>query len=248
MAQDQTSKSSPSHLELDFDNDAEFKEMGNAGKKGLLGRFNSRFNDKLQTSRGQERQRDVVAETAAMPEAKADDLAMRRARNVSGQRMIIPEGVIIEGSLTSGSDTDIGGRIDGNITVEGRLQLGPSALISGNVRAASCKIEGLVEGKVECSEDLELGQTGRLNADVLAGKRINIAGQVFGNVTTPGVLRLAATSKVEGDIRTRSILMEEGATLNGQCVMRAPAQQQPQQPNAQQGQPQATNQQNKKKK
>lgn len=236
MAQDQTSNPNPSHLELDFDHDADFEKMGNAGKKGLLGRFNSRFNDKLQTSRGQERQRDVVAETAAMPEAKADDLAMRRARNVSGQKMIIPEGVIIEGSLTSGSDTEIGGRIEGNITVEGRLHLGPSALISGNVRAASCKIEGLVEGKVECSEDLELGQSGRLNADVLAGKRINLAGQVYGNVTTPGVLRLAATSRVEGDIRTRSILMEEGAALNGQCVMRAPAQQQPPQTSPQQAQ------------
>lgn len=250
MAQDQSSKTDPGHLELDFDRDADFEKMNNAGRKGLLGRFNSRFNDKLQTSRGPDRQRDVVAETAAMPEAKADDLAMRRARTVSAQRMIIPEGVLIEGSLTSGSDTDIGGRIEGNITVEGRLQLGPSALISGNVRAVSCKVEGLVEGKVECSEDLELGPTGRLNADVVAGKRIFLAGQVYGNVTTPGVLRLATTSRVEGDVKTRSILMEEGAVLNGQCTMRAPAQQQPpQQQQQQQGQQQGQNsQENRKKK
>ena len=230
MAQEKTKDANPTHLELDFEADGDFEKMGHAGKKGLFGRFNSKFNDKLQNSRGQDRQRDVVAETASMPEAKADDLAMRRARNVNAQKMIIPEGVIIEGSLTSASDTEIGGRIEGNITVEGRLQLGPSALISGNIRAGSCKIEGLVEGKVECSEDLELGQSGRLNADILAGKRILLAGQVYGNVTTPGVLRLAATSRVEGDVRTRSILMEEGATMNGQCVMRAPAQQQAQNP------------------
>lgn len=230
MAHEKTNPTKPSHLELDFDHDGDLEKMGNAGKKGLFGRFSSKFDDKLQTSRGQDRQRDVVAETARMPEAKADDLAMRRAKNVTAQRMIIPEGVIIEGSLTSSSDTEIGGRIEGNITVDGYLQLGPSSLISGNIRAGSCKIEGLVEGKVECSEDLELGQTGRLNADVLAGKRILLAGQVYGNVTTPGVLRLAATSRVEGDVRTRSILMEEGATMNGQCVMRAPAQQQAQPP------------------
>jgi cytoskeletal protein CcmA (bactofilin family) len=230
MAEEKVTDVSASHLELDFENDADFEKMGQAGKKGLLGRFNSRFNDKLQTSRGQDRQRDVVVETASAPEIKADDLAMRRAKTVSGsaQRMIIPEGVIIEGSLTSSSDTDIGGRIEGNITIEGRLNLGPSALISGNIRAGSCKIEGLVEGKVECTEDLELGPTGRLNADILAGKRIYLAGEVYGNVTTPGILRLAATSKVEGDVRTRSIMVEEGATLNGQCTMRAPSQQQPQ--------------------
>ena len=230
MPEEKVTDVSASHLELDFENDADFEKMGQAGKKGLLGRFNSRFNDKLQTSRGQDRQRDVVVETASAPEIKADDLAMRRAKTVSGsaQRMIIPEGVIIEGSLTSSSDTDIGGRIEGNITIEGRLNLGPSALISGNIRAGSCKIEGLVEGKVECTEDLELGPTGRLNADILAGKRIYLAGEVYGNVTTPGILRLAATSQVEGDVRTRSIMVEEGATLNGQCTMRAPSQQQPQ--------------------
>jgi cytoskeletal protein CcmA (bactofilin family) len=225
MAQDDVKKAKDAPLELDFEADDEFENMEKAGKKGLLGRFNSRFNDKLQNSRGQDRHRDAVAETAGSPNANVDDLAMRRARTVSTQRMIIPEGVIIEGSLSSGSDTEIGGRIEGNITIEGRLLLGPSALISGNVRAGTCKIEGLVEGKVECSEDLELGPSGRLNADILAGKRILIAGQVYGNITTPGVLRLAASSKVNGDVRTRSLLMEEGAALNGQCVMRAPSQQ-----------------------
>ena len=226
MAQDEVNKAPDGPLELDFEGDEEFQKMEAAGKKGLFGRFNSRFNDKLQNSRGQDVRRDVVAETISSPGASADDLAMRRARTVSTQRMIIPEGVIIEGSLSSASDTEIAGRIEGNITIEGRLFLGPSALISGNVRAGACKVEGLVEGKVECSEELELGPTGRLNADILAGKRIHLAGQVYGNVTTPGVLRLAATSKVHGDIRARSLSMEEGATLNGQCAMRAPAQQQ----------------------
>lgn len=226
MAQDDIKKAENAHLELDFDADGDLDKLDKAGKKGLLGRFNTRFNDKLQNSRGHERQRDAVAEIAAIPNTNVDDLAMRRARTVSTQRMIIPEGVIIEGSLSSASDTEIGGRIEGNITIEGRLHLGPSALISGNVRAGACKVEGLVEGKVECSEELELGPTGRLNADILAGKRIHIAGQVYGNVTTPGVLRLAATSTVHGDVRTRSLSMEEGATLNGQCVMRAPSQQQ----------------------
>ncbi len=226
MAQDDVKNPQTAPLELDFEADSDFEKLEKAGKKGLLGRFNSRFNDKLQTSRGDERHRDAVAETAGSPTANVDDLAMRRARSVNTQRMIIPEGVVIEGSLSSANDTEIGGRIEGNITIEGRLHLGPSALISGNVRAGACKIEGLVEGKVECSEDLELGPTGRLNADLLAGKRIFLAGQVYGNVTTPGILRLAATSTVNGDIRARSLAMEEGATLNGQCVMRAPAQQQ----------------------
>jgi len=208
---------------------AEAKEkyaaMEQAGKRGLFGRWGARMNDAIQSSRGTERARDAVAETARQPDATADDLAIRRARSVKPGRMVIPEGVIIEGSVSGGTDTEISGRVDGNVTVDGRLYLGASALVSGNVRAHSCKVEGLVEGRVECGEYLELGETGRLNADVTAGKRINLAGQVYGNVTTPGLLHLAASGKVHGDIKVRNLVMEEGATLNGACMMRAPTQQ-----------------------
>ena len=83
---------------------------------------------------------------------------------------------------------------------------------------------GLVEGKVECSEELDLGQGGRINGDVAAGKRINLAGQVYGGVITPGVLRMCQSCRVQGDVRARSLTMEEGATLDGSCIMRAPSQ------------------------
>lgn len=214
--------SKPANLNEDED----FDEMNRAGKRGIFGRFNQRFNDALQTGRAPEQRREPMAEIPKQPEVTADDVAIRRARNVSSVKMVIPEGVIIEGSLTGGPDTEISGRIEGNVSVEGRLYLGQTALISGSVRAGSCHIEGLVEGKVECSDEIELGKTGRLNADVLAGKRITVAGQVYGNITTPGLLRLLPACTVIGDIRTRRLAVEEGATLNGRCSMRPPAQQQ----------------------
>jgi len=215
------SRPAPKSMELDFD--ADYEEMEKAGKKTLFGRFNAKFNDALQTSRGPESKRDAVAETGGRTDVSADDLAIRRARTVSTHKMIIPEGVIIEGSLTGGSETEISGKVDGDITVDGRLHLGASALVSGNVRAGSCVIEGLVEGKVECSDAVDVGPKGRLNGDVVSGKRINLAGQVYGNVVTPGLLKLGSTSKVNGDLRIRRLIMEEGASLNGQCAMRAPA-------------------------
>lgn len=207
-----------------IDVEQDFEELGKAGRKGLFGRLSSSFNEALQTGRGPERRRNPVAETADLPKASADDLAIRRAKNVNLAKMVIPEGVIIEGSLTGGSDTEVSGRVDGNVTVDGRVFLGASALVSGNVSAGSCHIDGLVEGKVECAEEVDLGKTGRLNAEVIAGKRISVSGQVYGNITTPGTLRLTAGSKVHGDIRARRLVVEEGAELFGRCSMRAPAQ------------------------
>jgi cytoskeletal protein CcmA (bactofilin family) len=202
-----------------------FEELAKASQKGsLFRRLNTSFQEMLQNSRGEDRAREPVAEAIQSPTVTADDLAIRRAKNVTPQRMIVPEGVIIEGSLTSGSETEISGRVDGDVTVDGRLYLGATALISGNVRATSCKAEGLVEGKMECSQEIELGRTGRLNADALAGKKVTVAGQVFGNVSTGGMLRLVTTGRIEGNIQARQLVVEEGSTFNGMCIMRTPAQ------------------------
>lgn len=219
-------------LDLDSDTPAapdepdSFEEMQKASRRGgFVRKAGTAFHDFLVSSRGAgERARDPSVEAAGSPSTTADDLAIRRAKSVSTQRMIVPEGVIIEGSMTSGSETEISGRVDGDVTVEGRLHLGASALISGNVRASSCKVEGLVEGKMECSQDLEVGRTGRLNADALAGKQVMVAGQIFGNVSCGGRARLASTSKVQGNIHTRRLVIEEGAVFNGSCAMRTPAQ------------------------
>ncbi|HOE67195.1 MAG TPA: polymer-forming cytoskeletal protein [Candidatus Hydrogenedentes bacterium] len=200
-----------------------FEELNRASQRGpWFARINQSFQEMLQSSRGSNRRHDVAAESAGKPHVTVDDIAMRRAKNVKAQRMVIPEGVIIEGSLTGGSETEICGRVDGDVIVDGVLFLGPSALVSGNVRATSCKVDGLVEGRMECSEDLDLSRTGRINADALAGRRMTLAGQVFGNVSTSGKLHLVSTGKITGDIRARSIVIEEGAVFNGKCAMRPP--------------------------
>ena len=213
-------------LKLDTDHSSQkgamdtYEELENAGKKGsVFQRLNNAFQEVLQTSRGSERPRETAIEQMDEPTLSADDLAIRRAKNISPQRMVVPEGVIISGSFSSGSETEIAGKVEGDVRVDGRLFLSPTALISGNVSAVSCKVDGLVEGKMECSQELELGRTGRLNADAMAGKRILAAGQIRGNVLTGGVLRLAATARVEGDIQARQFVMEEGAVFNGKCTM-----------------------------
>lgn len=207
-----------------FDDSAEDGQRQRQGS--LLGRMNQRFQDVLQTSRGGGREpsalTEVREEIPPTPVAvNVDDLAGRRARTVRPQRMVVPEGVLIEGNLTSGSDTEIAGRIEGNVAVESAtLVLESSAQISGTVRAGNCRVEGFVDGRVECAQDLEIGQNARINAGVSAARRLSVAGQIMGDITSGGLVRLAATAKVSGDIRARNIVIEEGAVFNGSCIMR----------------------------
>jgi cytoskeletal protein CcmA (bactofilin family) len=138
--------------------------------------------------------------------------------------MIIPEGVVISGNVASSSEAEIGGRIDGDVEVKGHLTLESTALVSGNVRAHSCRIEGLVEGRVECVEELDLGPTGRLNAAAASNKRVNVEGQVSGDISSAGLVRVASSAQVTGDISARSLVLEEGGTFNGTCSMQTPSQ------------------------
>ncbi len=198
-----------------------FSKLNEAADTGLLSRLSNRFNDAIQSGRGSGH---TSAAQPSLAKHTVDEVALLRARSTKTQKMYIPDGVIIEGSLTGGSETEINGRVEGNVTVDGFLLLGKSALISGNIRADSCQLEGMVEGKVECSDNLVIAATGRLSADAVAGKQIRIAGRIDGCATTPGVLRIETSGVVNGDIKARVFSMDEGATLDGRCTMRAPAQ------------------------
>jgi cytoskeletal protein CcmA (bactofilin family) len=199
----------------------DFSDFARASRGGLFSRLAERFSEALQQGRGGARHRNAVAEMRRFPAIAPDDPATRRSRNVNLRRMVIPEGVTIEGSMNGGAESEIGGRIEGDLNVDGALFLLKTAVVTGNVRAGSCQMDGLVEGGVEVSNDLAIGKTGRLNANVVAGRNVDIAGQVHGNVSTPGRLKLAAGSVVNGDVHVRVLNMEEGAALNGVCTMRA---------------------------
>ena len=186
-------------------------------KSSLLDRFNSAFHEALQNRRAGNRR--PASEIPTGEHVTGDDLAIRRAQYVTPRKMTIPQGVIVEGSLSSPAETEIDGRIQGDVWVEAPLSLGVNALISGKIQATNCEVKGLVEGKVECTGELLLGQSGRLMADVLAGKGFTAAGRIDGDVCCGGLLHVCSTAQITGDIRAKQMVIEEGAQVNGRCSM-----------------------------
>lgn len=204
---------------------------GSDKKKGsLLGKFNARFQDAVEQGRGEETVRQTVSASTRETAASADDLALRNAQTLTLQRMMVPEGVTVDGSISSRSETQIAGRINGDVSVEARLSLEPSAIITGKVKVIACTVQGRIEGTLEGAQDLVVGEKGQVNADVIAGKDITIAGQITGNVHCGGRARLMNTAKLTGNIKARSVVVDDGATFNGMCNMSKSSQPQAQQP------------------
>ena len=84
--------------------------------------------------------------------------------------------------------------------------------------ASSLTVAGAVEGDINAGGDITVVEDGIVKGD-LSGPNVMIAGSVQGKITASGRLVIGAAGVVHGDIAVRSLLIEEGGTLEGQCSM-----------------------------
>jgi cytoskeletal protein CcmA (bactofilin family) len=91
----------------------------------------------------------------------------------------IVSGTDIEGVVVSDSNIRIDGNVKGDIKVKGRLVVGPTGSIRGEVTCENADIEGHLVGKVTVNGLLSLKSTARLDCDITAKKLAIEPGAVF---------------------------------------------------------------------
>jgi cytoskeletal protein CcmA (bactofilin family) len=109
-------------------------------------------------------------------------------------------------------------KAEGDESGQGRISRGVE--ISGDVVFAdSLQVDGKVTGKVVSeSGTLAIEQSGDLQADIDVGVCV-IRGAVRGNVSAKSRVEIYRTARVQGDITTPVLLVEEGAQLSGAINM-----------------------------
>lgn len=107
-----------------------------------------------------------------------------------------------------------------NVTAKGLYtMLGESTVFEGTLTVPhSLRIDGTVKGKIETAEALTVGPGGVIEADIKAKSAI-IGGKVTGNVYVEDRIELEAKASITGDIRTRDLIINEGAIFQGNCSM-----------------------------
>ncbi len=97
--------------------------------------------------------------------------------------------------------------------------VGPGTEFEGSIKATGIiRIDGKLKGTVETTGDIIIGDQGEVIADVIASN-ITIAGKMHGNIVVKEKTTLLQKGHVEGDIETKIIVIEDGATFNGKCIM-----------------------------
>lgn len=77
------------------------------------------------------------------------------------------QSIVIKGDISGGEDLVIAGRVEGSITLDGRaLTLAPGSEVVGTISAASVRLSGTVEGRVDAGERLEVLDTAVVDGEL----------------------------------------------------------------------------------
>ncbi|HXC06262.1 MAG TPA: polymer-forming cytoskeletal protein [Bacteroidia bacterium] len=103
---------------------------------------------------------------------------------------LIGAGTIIEGDIKSNGDLRIDGQIKGSINVKGKLVVGSTGTIDGEVVCQNADISGTLRAKVTVSELLSLKSTAKLSGDLITNKLSIEPGADFtGSCSMGGVVK-----------------------------------------------------------
>lgn len=102
--------------------------------------------------------------------------------------------------------------------------VGPGMKVVGDCTSdGTIRVEGQVEGAVRAAKSVVVGKDGVVLGDIVTQDAI-VAGRINGSVTAESRVELQATCKVQGDIRSRRIKLDEGGQVDGQLHMGAEGQ------------------------
>lgn len=91
----------------------------------------------------------------------------------------ISNGTQIKGDITAQGDFRLDGRLDGNIQLNGKLVVGESGQVKGNVVCQNANIIGRVDGNISVKEVLTLHSTAVVKGDILINKLAIEPGAAF---------------------------------------------------------------------
>jgi len=105
--------------------------------------------------------------------------------------------------------------------------VGPGMKVVGDCTSdGTIRVEGQVEGAVRAAKSVVVGKDGVVLGDIVTQDAI-VAGRVNGSVTAESRVELQASCRVQGDIRSRRIKLDEGGQVDGQLHMGAQGQGKP---------------------
>lgn len=80
------------------------------------------------------------------------------------------------------------------------------------------RIDGEVDGTINCQGKLIIGALGKISGEVICNQAV-IEGNLNGKLTVKDILTVKETAYIEGEVFTGQLNVEPGGIINGNCTM-----------------------------
>jgi len=108
----------------------------------------------------------------------------------SGSINLISQGTTIKGDINSTGDIRIDGHLEGSVHTKGKVVVGPSGHVEGEINCQNADVSGTVNAKITVSELLSLKATAKLTGDINTNKiAIEPGANYTGNCTMGGIVK-----------------------------------------------------------
>lgn len=89
------------------------------------------------------------------------------------------EGTTAEGNINTNSDLRIDGTVNGTVNCGGKLIVGPSGNVDGDITSQNAVIEGKVHGNIIIHDILDVRETASVSGEIKTGKLLVENGATF---------------------------------------------------------------------
>lgn len=83
---------------------------------------------------------------------------------------LISIGTEITGDIKSSGDIRIDGSLTGNLNIKGKVVIGPTGKVSGEVICKNSEVSGFIEGKITVDQLLNLKASSKILGDIVTSK------------------------------------------------------------------------------
>lgn len=115
-----------------------------------------------------------------------DNKAKKEAINNDFSANTFRAGATIKGDVTCEGNIRIDGKLDGTLVSKGKLVIGESGLITGNIKCADANVEGRIEGVIEVDNLLILKSKSFIKGDIFTNKFVVEEGAKFNGKVVMG--------------------------------------------------------------
>jgi cytoskeletal protein CcmA (bactofilin family) len=92
---------------------------------------------------------------------------------------LISNGTDITGDINSNGDIRIDGSLKGNLSTKGKVVIGPTGKVNGEIICKNSEISGIIEGKITVGQLLSLKASSKIIGDIATSKLSIEPGAVF---------------------------------------------------------------------